>query len=257
MSAILVRQIDFLPDKFRHAVRRRRASYWRVLVVFMFAGVFVAAACGLQAVRNDVRREYQQTVDRYTAAQAQETLLKNRELRLAELRAYADLVTFLRHPWPRSQVLDQLFAPLPATVIIDKLHLGNELRPVVAGEAAAPPSEAAGDPAAAKSPATDLAELRKLVEAGDVVIHLEGTTVDQPQLHAYLHHLKSGRLFLRAEVESIEAARTEGAVPAVGSTAGASRFMARIVVRRGWGLADGPSAEELTVVSQAAPGDEP
>lgn len=252
MSTILVKQIDFLPDKFRHAVRRRRASYWRVLVVFMFMGVFAAAAWGLQAVRSGVRREFEQTNVRYTAAQAQENLLKNREARLAELRAYADLVTFLRHPWPRSQLLEQLFAPLPDTVIIDKVHLANEQRPVAAGDAAAAPGEAANEAAPAKTASTDLTELRKSVEANEVIVHLEGTTVDQPQLHAYLQRLKEGKMFRRADVESIEVARTEGGAAGV-VAADASRFTARIVVRAGWGLPDGPSLDELTAASEPTP----
>jgi Tfp pilus assembly protein PilN len=247
MSQIVIKQIDFLPDKFRNAVRRRRASYWRFVVVLLFVGVFATAAWGMHSVRRNVRRDYEQTALRHTAAQAQETMLKNREARLAELRAYADLVTFLRHPWPRSQLLERLFAPLPETVIIDKLHLVNELKPVVAGSAT--PVEATGENAPAKTATTDLVDLRKAVETNDLIIHLEGTTVDQPGLHAYLHRLADDKLFRRAQVESIEAAREDGAEAGVAKK-GASRFTARIVVCPGWGLTDGPTEEELTAAAE-------
>lgn len=250
MSAIVVKQIDFLPDKFRHAVRRRRASYWRVLVVVLFVAVFIAAVGGLQAVRRIVRHQFDQTNSRYTVAQAQEKLLKDREAKLAELRAHADLITFLRHPWPRSNLIEQLFAPLPNTVVIEKLHLGNELRPV---PAAAASSEAATETNPARDASTDLVEIRKAVETNDVVIRLEGTTIDQPQLHLYLHQLAGGKMFRRADVESIEVAKTEAV--AGGIVCEASRFTARIVVRAGWGLADGPSITELSKRTGAAPTD--
>ena len=251
MTPTPVKQLDFLPEKYRQAMRRRRASYWRVVVVGLFVAVFAVAAGGMQAARRDVRAEHEQTVLRYNAAQQQEAELKAREARVAELRVFAELLTFLRHPWPRSQITARLFDPLPSSVTIDKLRIVGEPRPVTAtttpetsGEASAP---------IARSAATDLADLRRTVEALDVVVRLEGTTFDQPGLHSYLHRLTSGDLFVAAEVESIEAARG-GNVESSSESPGASvaKFTVRIVVRPGWGLPGGPTLEELQAAEAAA-----
>jgi Tfp pilus assembly protein PilN len=229
----VVKCIDFLPDKYRQATKRRRTSYWRGAVALMFAGVFAASAGGVTLVRRDVGLEHQQVSVKHAAATAADAQLKQKEARLAELRTYAELVTFLRHPWPRSRILGELFAALPASVTLDKLRIVAEARPAAAG------GEVGGEatPETAKTAATDLAELRRTTEAQDVVVRLEGTTADQPALHAYVQRLGGNRLFLSADVEQIEAVRE--------NNVRTSRFTLRVVVRPGWGLPGGPTPEEL------------
>lgn len=231
-----IKPIDFLPDRYRQATKRRRTKYWRVVVVVLFLGVFAACAGGLAMVDREVREELKLVNVRHAASTAHDLALKQKEGRLGELREYADLLTFLRHPWPRSRIIDDLLRSIPASMTIDKLHLAYEARQAAASAAA---SAGATDatPVTAKTAATDLAELRTAIEAQDFVVHLEGTTGDQPGLHAYLQSLVVGGLFTDAEVEQIEAVRTPGVT--------GSKFTVRIVVRPGWGLSGGPKLEEL------------
>lgn len=231
MTAPEFKPLDFLPDKYRQATKRRRTKYWRGVVVVLFLGVFAACAAGLTMVDRDVRRELAQVNARYATATAHELSLKQKEGRLGELREYADLLTFLRHPWPRSRIIDELFHGLPTTVTVDRLHLVYEAKPTATPAAA--PTDATP---VAKTAATDLVELRATVEAQDFIVRLEGTTGDQSGLHSYLQSLVGRGLFVDAEVEQIEAVRTAGE--------SASKFTARIVVRAGWGLTGGPTLEE-------------
>jgi Tfp pilus assembly protein PilN len=204
------------------------------VIALLFVGVFAASAGGLFLVRRDVREEHALVSIKYAAATAADAMLKQKEARLAELRTHADLVTFLRHPWPRSQIMHELFAALPPSVTFDKLRIAAETRP------AAPGGETGGETGEApvKSVAADLAELRRLAETQDVVVRLEGTTADQPALHAYLQVLGANPLFASAAVEQIEAARSDDVRTA--------RFTVRVVVRPGWGLAGGPTPADAT-----------
>lgn len=234
MSAPVVKPLDFLPEKYRQATKRRRTTYWRGLVVVLFLGVFAACATGLTMVDREVRRELERVNLHYAAATSHDTLLKEKEARLAVLTEYADLLTFLRHPWPRSRIIETLFRGLPDGVTIDALHLGYEARQGTTPAAVV----AAATTAKTKTAADDLADLRTALEAQNLVARLEGTTSDPPGLHAYLQSLVGGGLFTDAEVEQIEAVRSGGVAT--------SKFTARIVVRPGWGLPGGPTLEELS-----------
>jgi hypothetical protein len=228
-----VKTIDFLPDRYRQATHRRRTKVWQAVVAVLFVGVFAAAACGLSAIRNHVRTEFDLVAARHAAASAADLRLKSKESRLGELQTYADLLTFLRHPWPRSRIIRDINAGLPESVTIEKLKIAAEVRAV------ATTGEAGGDAGAAtdKNASTDLAALFKAEENADLIVRLEGTTTDQSSLHGFLRRLVGGGLFTDAEVEQIEAIRT-GEVRK-------SKFTARVVVRPGWGMPGGPTEEGL------------
>jgi hypothetical protein len=224
--------IDFLPEKYRQATDRRRTSYWRVFVAILFVGTFAATAVGMYSRQRSVRREYDAIIAQYAAAQAQEAMVVQREARVAELRVYAELVTLLRHPWPRSRLIGDLFATLPPGVVVERFRITSEKRPVTKiGEAAAPASTETAE----KNASTDLADLRRAAEEHNVVIRLEGETADQSALHLYLQSLLRGKLFVDAEIESIEATRE--------ADSGRSRFTARAVVLPAWGMPGGPTVE--------------
>ena len=227
--------VDFLPERYRRATSRRRASSWQLLITLGFIGAFAATAVGLHVVRRDVRSEHLRISFVYDAEKSKESLLTATETSAARLRAYADLKTFLHHPWPRSRVFESLFVPLPDDVVIEKLRIAAAPKNATdTRTAAAAPVDA---DAASRTPQTDLAELRRAVEALDVVVALEGTAGDPASLHAYLSRMTNDRLFSNAELESIEALRDE--------RKSGAKFTARIVVRPGWGLRGGPDAEDV------------
>jgi len=241
MTAPEIKPLDFLPDKYRQATKRRRTKYWRGIVVVLFLGVFAACAGSLAMVDREVRRELDQVNARFAAAKTQDLLLKQKEAKHAEISEYADLLTFLRHPWPRSRIVSELFYDLPMHVTFDKLHMAYETRQGVPPVVAVATTEAT-----VRTAANDLTDLRAALEVQDFIVRLEGTTGDQPGLHAYLQSLVGRGLFVDAEIEQIEAVRTAGV--------SAAKFTARIIVRPGWGLSGGPLLEELAPPPN---GDEP
>lgn len=232
--------IDFLPERYRQAKKRRHTSFYRLGVTMLFVVAFAAAAGGLHFKQLDVRRQSENINKQYAAAQAQSALLANKQAELAKLNVYAALVTHLRHPWPKSRIIDELIAPLPAEVVLSKVEILAEPRPAAAtGEAAA------GSETEQKTPSveTDLATLRSQAEQEDILIHVEGTTRDQTALHLYLQMLLASRLFSAAELTAVEAAPANGSAEPSASAVRQDRFTAIVKVRPAYGLPGGPSLD--------------
>ena len=40
MTAPVIKPLDFLPDKYRQATKRRRTKLWRVVVVVLFVAIY-------------------------------------------------------------------------------------------------------------------------------------------------------------------------------------------------------------------------
>ncbi|MGC3971073.1 MAG: hypothetical protein QM775_28175 [Pirellulales bacterium] len=177
-----------------------------------------------------------------------------KQAELTKLNVYAALLTHLRHPWPRSRVLDELTVPLPDEVSLVRIELRGVPRELVrSGEAAA-----SADSAEQKKPSieTDLAALREQSEREEVVIALEGTTIDQSVLHIYLQSLAVSPLVATAELTQVEATPAGNQLVDSASTAAGSRsdrFTAVIKLRPGWGLPGGPQTRPEATSPEAAP----
>lgn len=236
-----MKPIDFLPERYRQAKKRRHTSFYRLGVTMLFVLAFAAAAGGLHFKQLDVRRQSENINKQYAAAQAQSALLANKQAELAKLNVYAALVTHLRHPWPKSRLIDELIAPLPAEVVLSKAEIVAVPRPAVAtGEAAATGSEAEQTKPSVE---TDLATLRSQAEQEDILIHVEGTTHDQTALHLYLQALLASRFFSAAELTAVEAAPTNGSAEPSAAAVRRDRFTAIVKVRPAYGLPGGPSLD--------------
>lgn len=236
-----MKTLDFLPEKYRQATTRRRNSYWRMVVTVLFVGVFGATAVGLHTVHRDVRSHAANVESRLAGAKNKLSVVRQKSTELAKLDEYAALVTFLRHPWPRSRISSGVLAELPPTITVEKLRIYAVDRPKptpgetsAGGESSEPPKP---------SVATDLTELRMQVESLDVVVQIDGVTRDVPGLHLYLQALLTNELFVKAEPTSIEAvARAGDAAGESSSTAsGMARFTAHVTVVPGWGCPGGPT----------------
>lgn len=231
-----MKNIDFLPERYRQATKRRRTSYWRLVVTGLFIVAFAGAAGGLFFIERDVRKRWEHVNSLHAAAQVQQMLVAKKQLELADLRHKADLATFLRHPWPRSRIVHEALAGLPEEVSVERIRIHAADRPKVkTGEVASSNGTEATTKVATAE--TDLKDLRNTAEAIDVLVTLEGITLDQPALHVYLQTLAASKLFVKAELTSIEAATGD-------NTGGEAKFAVRIVVRPGWGMTGGPNPDE-------------
>lgn len=243
-----MKTIDFLPERYKQATKRRRTSYWRLIVTGLFVLAFASAAGGLFFIERDVRSRWEHVNSLHAAAQAQQMLVASKQLELAELRHRADLATFLRHPWPRSRIVHEALAGLPQEVSVERIKIHSAERPKAkSGEVVS--SSGSETTKKAATAETDLNDLRSTAEAIDVLVTLEGITLDQPALHVYLQTLAASRLFVKAELTSIEAATGD-------NTGGEAKFAVRIVVRPGWGMPGGPSLDEKLTPDASQPSDE-
>jgi hypothetical protein len=243
-----MKNVDFLPARYREKNAQRKTQAWRGGVAAAFAGLLAAGWLGqleirslVQAQLDDVRRQYDHVTD-----QGRKIAALQSELR--EARAEAELLTYLRHPWPRTQLLASIAAPLTEAITLRKVAIRQEEKfasplaaPAVAN-AAAPGGELADAKAAAAALPRAERTLKKLREALDeapLTVTLEGVSRDSAALHVYVGKLAESEWFSEAELRSVE--RLADDQPA------ALRFVARLVVRPGYGHPRNPPlGNELT-----------
>jgi hypothetical protein len=237
---LLQLEIDFLPARYREECAQRKTHFLRVLSSVVFALVLLACAgwqwnagrkltLELEAIAPIHERAHERTV--------QLTTLKN-ELAAASDRA--ELLTYLRHPWPRTQLLAAVIEPMPESIKLSELTIG---RPEEEEANAGLPSQntrqtAGGESAAAKTNVTlsptqaDLKQLRLEFDARTTVVQMAGETTDVSELHEYLGQIALHKLILKAELRSIESG---------GRDSLATLFRARIELRPGYGQPNGPT----------------
>lgn len=200
-------EADFLPASYRD-VGRRRATQWMRLAI---SGVFVAGMALSAGYQQLLFRSAQAELDRvgrqYEPAQKLNQELARLQAELQSARQQAELLTFLRHPWPRSRVLSAIVTPLPQGVALDELRVGRENLPRPAGAAQRPAAEQEADrlPPAV----SDLTRLRAESAGLRWVATLSGQTADPAALHQYLAALGRDPLFQKAELGSIQAGGNE------------------------------------------------
>jgi hypothetical protein len=223
-----VNDIDFLPDRLRV---NRRENKTRLL---WFAGVAccviaLGIASSLQyATRRRLTADLALAGHAYYTAQIEIQQLARARAELDAVQDEAELLTYLRHPWPRTQIIAALLAPLPETVTLTELQIARET-PVqtklgrIQREVG---PEGTGQQPDKRTPARrDLERLRQAVDELQTVVLLEGTTTDGAALHRYLSDLGQAPLFTSIELGLLE----------IGENAGLTRFKVRLNVRSGYG----------------------
>ncbi len=227
--------IDFLPAQYHHRQARKRSKPWQAVVTLTFAAIVAVAAVGQFRQHAALRGELELLAPQYEQAAAANDRLVKLRTELKEVRAEAALLTYLRHPWPRTQLLRALLEPLPDEILLSELEI------TTGATAATGPSQRRRSRSdeeekalAALTPAgRDLAALREEVDAVPTVIRVRGATSDSAVLHHYLGALARSSLIQKAELESIERSEREDGRNV--------RFRATIIVRPGYGQPGGPT----------------
>lgn len=230
-------RIDFLPPKYREQYATRRRKIWRLVVIVLF-GLAVGATAFCQfTLRRAVEFELGAVQPQHAAALEVNAELGDLQSRLREVRDFAELYTYLRHPWPRSQILLCIARTAPPPVTLSEIRVIHETsapRPdFVSRNRGRQPAR--GAPTQHKSPAArDLEQLREELDHAHTIVHVTGLTADVGQLHSYVSRLGFSPLFERAELESVES--TGGA-----DQNGPAHFELRLTVRAGYGQPGGPT----------------
>ena len=242
-----MKNIDFLPDLYRQREALRRARVWWCTVVVIF-GTAIGLAAGSQLwLRRSIQGQLGDLDLQFAAAQAQVRELAALQAQISRAGRSASLFTFLEDPWPRTQIIAELIRPLPNSVRLTQLHIGEE---VAAPTQAAAASRRRGsrhdedNGPKLSPPEADLARLREEAAQRQTFVELEGLTEDVPQLHQYVANLGLSPLVAEAQIKSLE------------TTAGADQqprtiFTLRVVVRPGYAASGGTGPAPKKAVNPA------
>jgi Tfp pilus assembly protein PilN len=225
-------EIDFLPDRLRVTRREHKTRrLWYVGVAFCVLALAVASSLQF-ATRRRLTADLEVANAAYDSAQRDLLRLARAQAELAVAHDEAELLTYVRHPWPRTQIIAALLRPLPEAVSLTELRIGRESA-VQTNLGQFQPEVGVGAPPGAdkRTPARrDLERLRKSTDEQRTVAMLNGHAADGAALHRYLHELGRTPLFVGVELGSLESnAETDGK----------TRFEVRLIVRPGHGQSDG------------------
>lgn len=250
--------IDFLPQRYREAQADRSTHVWRVVLVVVVAAV-VSSTAGLQIRRRAQLREHVGLVQtNLQAVRGQSAELPELERRMQRDEVESQLHTYLRRPWPRTQVLAALVRPLPDSIALTSIKIGRESGGSGTGAAPAEQVVAPGSSAAASAQPTlkdDLEQLRKRFDPPRTVIQLAGVAQDAVALHRYMAELGRSDLLVDPELLSVQsAAEDEGPSATVKVSTNNRSFNARVFLRPGFGHPGGPTGDEVRPSAPAAAG---
>lgn len=207
-----MKNIDFLPDIYRQRAAALRARLWWGMLVVMFGMTLGATAIGQQLLRRSVQLQLDALEPRHLASQEQVRKLSDLHAKDQQEGELAALITYLDHPWPRTQLLAEIVRPLPPTVRLTELSLvqNEQVAPVGEADAGAPAGTPEEEAAKKLPPAVhDLTELRKLHDRRETIIEITGQVQDVAPLHGYVAALGRSPLVARARLKSIESAAAE------------------------------------------------
>jgi hypothetical protein len=196
----------------------------------------VAAAATTQHYRwRSVRADLADVTPAYVAAVNAQSRLANLQRQVDHARACAELYTYLRHPWPRTQLLAAMLGPLPDEIILQTVQIVRE--PAGASSPAGARPQTGGkshdESLAALLPARrDLATLRDRIEPTRTIMVLTGTATASSAVYRYLGELDAAKIFDKAELDWLDNADggrsvrfqvVLGVQPGYGQFGGASR----------------------------------
>ena len=209
------------------------------MVIIAFVALVGFGVAYQQHLRIVAQQQLADLLPSYDQAQVEVKRLGELQLLSQSIERQAELETYLKHPWPRTQIIAALVDQLPEEVQLDKISIVREPLPVNVNESH-PVGVKVGETAQTKlDPAQrDLEAIRGVYDRSQIVVQLAGQTNDPLAFHRYLEDLGRCKLFTKLE---------EGGVERLGGDANDRiQFTARIIVRPGYGQPGGPTIEPTT-----------
>lgn len=229
--------IDFLPNDYRRQAADRRSHVWLFITLTIYGGFVGVVATHQFLSRRAVQREFDQIEIPYVQAELANQRLAELKSQLEETNVEADLHTYLRHPWPRTQVLAALVEYLPPEVNLTEVTVRRESREQDEDHTATAPTDAMGEtdvPSTRPDVRQSFERLRKEIDATRTVIWVRGVTTDNTALHRCIRALGDSWLFTKADLESLDSMDDD-------ATPGAATFGICLELRPGYGQKDGPA----------------
>jgi len=241
-----MQDIDFLPAEYFQRRARRQARPWRIAVVTLVAALAAGAAAGQYLQRQRLQAELDALLPAYQLATAQQQRLAQLQARLHSGQQTAELLAYLQHPWPRTQILRALVDGLPEQVVFEQLRIGRQKRSVQQSAESRPSSAEQKEDLSKLPPAQrDLRALREECDTTEVYVRIVGAASDSAALYAWLATLGKHRLIARTELVSIEiAGQTDSKL---------MRFEAVVVLVPGYGQPGSPMPAETGQLAGPTP----
>jgi hypothetical protein len=225
-------EIDLLPADYRKRGVQRRTYLWRLMVVVVFAGFFSSTALLQRNHHAHVRSKLAEIEAQYAQAVAHNAKSAEVKVQLQAGRGSAELLTFLRCPWPRTQIIAAILEPLNDSITLTDWQILHE--PVHRDAAPnAPPPDA--KKLANDKPARRVRDLTRMLRENaeqQQFVFLVGHANEAAALHEYLARLGANSLFSKIDLRSIENVIHE---KNSAQRTGTFHFTARAILRPGHG----------------------
>lgn len=248
--------IDFLPVAYRQMDAKRQVNPWRTVVVGAVVAMLAIGAMSQYCQRRRTEDELAAVGSFHSKAVADRERLADFQARLQSAQGEADLLTYLRHPWPRSQLLSAVAAPVPKEVTLYQIQIATESQT----DAPLIDQRPRGDRKAEEeklrklSPAQrDAKRLREECDKAQTLVRLGGATTDTAALYRYLGVLGKSSLLAKVQLRSIESIE--------GPQGTQLRFQASALVQPGYDQPGGPymkkqraESKERRAESKSEPG---
>lgn len=226
-----MKQIDFLPPRYRERRTARNSHLWRLLVLAAFGAAVGAAAVGQQMLKRSAAAQVEAVDEQHALAQVRNNQFATLQRELAEVRASAQLYAYLKHPWPRTRILAMLAEALPREVALTDVSITREsLDDAQHNDNARPRRRREAeelDPGLLPSQ-RDLAQLREEFDKRRSIVRITGQTSSIDMLNQYIARLAASPLVARAELGSLESAEAGGSTAP--EAVGRSEFHLQILV---------------------------
>lgn len=233
-----MQDIDFLPSDFKRRRTNRHGRSWQFIIAGAAVGLLLVVAVGQSRALHQVETRLAEIEPQRQIFEGQKSHLENLRQQLADREAQAELITYMAHPWPKTQLLSAILRSLPDEVVYESVRVAHDSLP---GQVQRRRDRGAEEEdLTTLAPATrDMRLLQEEWDFGVVTVVLEGVTTDGIKLHRYLHELNDAPLLSKVELQSLESTNDESDVK--------FRFEARLTVRPGFGQPNGPDGRSRQV----------
>ena len=246
-----MKNIDFLPEIYRHRQVLRSARLWWGGVAAVFGLAIGGTAAAQWYLRHRLDAQLAMVEPLYLVSLQRNAEMTSLQTRISQADDLVSLYLYLDHPWPRTQILAAVAAPLPPSIRLSELRLSEDAITIGSSAASEDVNRSAENTKTEAQPTakTELARLRAEYDRKKTVLELSGQASSIEQLHAYVDALAKSPLVASANLTGLESGKeTTGAA--------GTRFHVRIVIRPGYGQPGGQHANAAPVThTESSPED--
>lgn len=225
-----MKNINFLPERYHERDLKRKAAIWQYAILASFGGLLLAATLGQLAMKRSLQASLRELEPTRIEVKLKRERVQLLQQQLNSTEEVAALYTYLRHPWPRTQLLAKITESLPECIVLEGIEILEQSpnRSSFGGPEA-------GDGTSDATPAgADLRQLRDQHDATSLVVRIRGTVDDTGALNEYVRHLGEVPLFRSVSLSSLQSQTLRNETTR-------SAFELNVTVRPGHGQPGGPS----------------